>query len=582
MTTTMSPSIKEIKDEIDINRVEIKILYGSQTGYAQDVAERLARTLWRYHFNVSLVTSLDEYERTNLNHESMVIFICSTTGDGEEPDNMKSFWKFILRKNLPCDVLKSLKYAVFGLGDSSYTKFNFPAKKLFRRLSQLGAQAICPRGDGDDQHYLGLDGAFIPWQEQLIEALDIYYPMLNQLAPLSVDICPASNYHFEKINSSPITTSIESELMFCVIENKRITHPSHFQDTRSIVFESLDSDSPLDFHPGDIASFYPQNIHEDVDAFLNLMGWSEQGDDIYQITSSKNRIIPAFLSRPKTLKEIIKTFIDLRGVPRRTFIEYLRYFSNDKLEKEKFAEWLASPEGYEEMFAYLQRPRRTLLEVLADFRSFQFPLDYLIDAFPWIRPRSFSIASTPGCSKLELLIGIVEYRTRLSSPRYGLATQFVKHCLVPDSAFIPKVHLKISSGTMRLPSSNETPIIMVGPGLGVAPFRSFVQQRIKSGSNNNYLIFGCRYQDKDQYYKEEWDLLQEFGQLWYKLASSRDQEKKVYVQDVIRENGEILWELIYLKQAYIYVCGSSGSMPKEVLEAFQDIMVANLPNQENR
>ncbi|RHZ61877.1 hypothetical protein Glove_345g36 [Diversispora epigaea] len=155
---------------------QLLILYGSQTGYAQDIAERIERQARRRLFKTRLF-SMDSYDRTNLINEELVIFICSTTGQGDEPDNMRKFWKFLLRKNLPNDILNQLRFAVFGLGDSSYVKYNWPAKKLHKRLTQLGGQSLLSRGEGDDQHYLGVDGTFDPWLEELWKILMEKYPL---------------------------------------------------------------------------------------------------------------------------------------------------------------------------------------------------------------------------------------------------------------------------------------------------------------------------------------------------------------------------------------------------------------------
>ncbi|KAJ9082295.1 NAPDH-dependent diflavin reductase, variant 2 [Entomophthora muscae] len=480
---------------------------------------------------------------------------------------MKLFWKFLLRKNLPGNVLETLKYAVFGLGDSSYAKFNYPAKKLFRRLSQLGAHAACPRGDGDDQHFLGLDGGLIPWLKLLLEALSQQFPVPASMTPLDESVCPDPSFRLVE-TTRPSTPDDQVNLgLFQLIENRRITHPSHFQDIRHISFRP--KEHMPEFSPGDIASFTPQNLPEDVDSFIELMGWQAFSDVFFRLEAiSKAKAVPSFFCTPKTLREIVSKYVDLRGTPRRTLVEYLYYFSSDELEKEKFHEWLTTADGQEDMAAYLHRPRRTLLEVLADFRSYKVPLDYLLDAFAPIQARSFSIASSPKNECLDLMVGIVEYRTRLVQPRLGLATQFIKHMLtVPDA---PLIRITVSRGTMALPLS-DAPIIMVGPGLGIAPFRSFIQARAHSNIAQNYLISGCRFKEMDEHYADEWKKYVDEGLLWYRVAASRDQNTKRYVQHIIQENATLLWDLIHNNGAHVYVCGSSGSMPKEVMEAFQQI-----------
>lgn len=155
---------------------KLTILYGSQSGWAQDLAELIWRESKKYHF-VGHVLPMDKYDVRSLISEELVVFVCSTTGQGEEPDNMKSFWKFLLRKSLPSDSLIGMRFAVIGLGDSSYQKFNFVAKRLNRRLLQLGAKEIVPIGLCDEQHDLGLSAVSIPWISSLWNKLLTICPL---------------------------------------------------------------------------------------------------------------------------------------------------------------------------------------------------------------------------------------------------------------------------------------------------------------------------------------------------------------------------------------------------------------------
>ena len=155
---------------------KLTILYGSQTGEAQDLAEQIWRESKQYHFN-GTVTAMDNYDVQTLINESTVIFVCSTTGQGNEPDNMKAFWKFLLRKSLPANSLAGVNYAVLGIGDSSYSYFNFVAKRLNKRLQQLGAHAILPIGLCDEQHDLGLSAVSLPWVKDLWQELLVLSPL---------------------------------------------------------------------------------------------------------------------------------------------------------------------------------------------------------------------------------------------------------------------------------------------------------------------------------------------------------------------------------------------------------------------
>ncbi|KAK7850984.1 nadph-dependent diflavin oxidoreductase 1 [Quercus suber] len=154
-------------------RPKLVILYATQTGNALDAAERVAREAERRGCPVILL-SIDEYDVSSLPHEDTIIFVVSTTGQGDTPDSMKVFWKFLLQRNLSKHWLEGVRYAVFGLGDSGYQKYNFVSKKLDKRLSDLGAMAIVEKGLGDDQHPSGYEAALDPWMSSL-------WSMLNQI-----------------------------------------------------------------------------------------------------------------------------------------------------------------------------------------------------------------------------------------------------------------------------------------------------------------------------------------------------------------------------------------------------------------
>ena len=149
---------------------QLTILYGSETGTAADVAYTISRTALRRRLRVTLA-SMDEYDAADLIYEERVLFVVATAGQGDFPASAEAFWRFLLRDGLPADVLADTRFAVFGLGDSSYPRFNWPARKLTRRLAALGASEILEHGEADDQHYLGVEGTLLPWLEAFWAAL---------------------------------------------------------------------------------------------------------------------------------------------------------------------------------------------------------------------------------------------------------------------------------------------------------------------------------------------------------------------------------------------------------------------------
>ncbi|KAI8339167.1 hypothetical protein BC941DRAFT_422326 [Chlamydoabsidia padenii] len=551
----------------------LTILYGSETGCALDVAETLGRQARRRLFKVRVV-AMDDYDKTQLTEEQLIVFICSTTGQGEEPANMKKFWRFLLKKSLPHNLLNNIDCAVFGLGDSSYRKFNYPAKKLYRRLEQLGANLIHTRGDGDDQHYQGLDGALLPWLVTLWEKVMVKYPLSagqtcipdNQLLPPSFRVTFVDNVSNSQALQEPV--DLPGEFDMKVTSNERITAEDHFQDVRHIV---LTNESPaFSYSPGDIAVITPQNLPEDVDAFLEQMHWSDLANKYIEIhPNDEDKHLPHQWPQAMIFRDLFVKYLDVFGVPRRSFFEMLSYFTTNEDHVERLQEFI-SPEGQDDMWKYCQRPRRTIAEVLFDFTPVNIPFDYILDLFPPMHPRSFSIASSLKAhpQTMELCIGIVKYKTILRKIRRGVLTKWISTLQPGD--IIKRV--RVVSGTMNLPPA-ELPLIAIGPGTGIAPMRSFLEERITLNANKNVLFFGCRHKDKDYHYQEQWNQYKKDGKLQVFVAFSRDQESKVYVQDLLRQQSVMVWDMIENQQCKVILSGSSGKMPDQVAYALKQVFM---------
>ncbi|KAI8915796.1 hypothetical protein EDD86DRAFT_196835 [Gorgonomyces haynaldii] len=400
--------------------MRLLILYGSQTGYCQETAERIYREAKRYHLEPELL-AMDDYDRTRLPTEELVVFACSVTGQGDPPDNMRKFWRFLLRKDIPNDALSQMHFGVFGQGDSSYEKFNTPAKKLHKRLLQLGANPLLARGDGDDQHYLGVDGALDPWLQELWTAVLSKYPLKPGLQVISENVLPQPNFTIQFTTNSDLQVPTLEMHHGSVKENERLTSSQHFQDVRHLEIETT-----AGYEPGDIFVVYPKNDPEMVQRALDYFGWTEMADLPIQIEAKEVKINPRLL-QCKSLRELLTDYLDLFGKPRRYFFWLLSYFCADERHAEKLLE-LSSTEGQDELYGYAHRVRRTTFEVLQDFSSVKMPLQYLLDLIPPMRPRSFSISSSPSAhpNSIHLTVAIVEYQTRLQEPRKGVCTFWMK------------------------------------------------------------------------------------------------------------------------------------------------------------
>ncbi|XP_060697241.1 NADPH-dependent diflavin oxidoreductase 1 [Hemiscyllium ocellatum] len=562
---------------------KLLVLFGSQTGTAQDVAERIGREGVRRHFKCR-VMPLDSYTIAELIQEPLVVFVCSTTGQGEPPDNMKKFWRFIFRRNLPANSLSLMDCAVLGLGDSSYPKFNFVAKKLSKRLIQLGCNGLLPVGLGDDQHDLGPDAVIDPWLKQFWEqALDLY-PLPPGLNVLGDDIILPSKYSFQFEDDVTGGVSVEpydknAQAKFPpsqlhpfpaqMISNERVTDENHFQDVRLITFDI--TGSGIEYSAGDVAMIEPRNSPESVEQFCQLLRLDPNKTFLLKPNDSAIPL-PARLPQPCTVKYLLERYLDINCVPRRSFFDLLSYFSPDEMEREKLKEF-SSAEGQDELYSYCNRLRRTTLEILYDFphTTSAIPADYLFDLIPEIRPRAFSIASSQLAypSQIQILMAVVRYRTKLKKPRCGLCSSWLGSQNPQQNAvYVP---LWVKKGMLQFPTDTKTPVIMVGPGTGVAPFRAVIQERVVEGKKGNYLFFGCRGKSKDFFCRAEWEELNQKGLLTLITAFSRDQEDKIYVQHRIKENGSLIWKLIQNEQAYFYIAGNAKMMPTQVTDSLKSI-----------
>ncbi|KAF9442824.1 riboflavin synthase domain-like protein [Macrolepiota fuliginosa MF-IS2] len=559
MTANHAPSPHDEQDR------RLLILYATETGNAQDVSDRVARAARSLRFRCQIV-SVDCYSLENLVTEGLIVFVVSTTGSGVEPRSMTSLWNMLLSAQLPADLFEDLSFAVFGLGDTSYEKFCWPAKLLSRRLQGLGATEICERGEGDEQHPLGIDGALEPWLNTFSDAILALFPLPDAIPPtLTSKISPPRVVLQPAIASDASNPEhLPGSITATLTANQRTTAKDWFQDVRHFEFQ-LNED--VDYLPGDVAVIHPLASADEVEEFLGIMGWETAADESLLIKEKlEDQTLPPSLPNTFTLRMMFTRYLDFNAVPRRTFFQYLRDFTSDDLEREKLEEFL-SKEGADELYDYCYRVRRTIREILAEFRHVSIPKDYIFDVFPFLRPRQFSIASSAKehPRQVQLCIAIVKYRTKLKIPRKGVCTSYLS-TLEPGI----KLDIEIQKGFIRLPPSINTPVICVGPGTGVAPMRAVIEERLYLGSQSNTLYFGCRSATKDYHYAEEWRRYAEEHGLAYRVAHSRDGPegvKRIYVQDLIEEDSHRIWRLIEDEKAWVYISGSSNKMPAAVRAA---------------
>ena len=377
-------------------------------------------------------------------------------------------------------------------------------------------------------------------------------------------------------------------------ENRRMTPESHWQDVRKLILTTKDH---VDYMPGDVLTLYPQNPEEDVKQLLECMDWTEVADQKIQYTESKltsdldieSPLPDVPSSQPTTLRELLTNYLDFNTIPRRSFFSTIVHFTNDPFQKDRLLEF-TKPEYLDELYDYTTRPRRSILEVLQEFDTVKIPWQWAVSVLPELRGRQFSIASggklkgsDNDSTRFELLVAIVKYKTVIKKIRQGTCSRYVAD-LPPGTA----LNVTLQRGGLGLSKSRPMqPVIMIGPGTGVAPIRSLIWERLhetqKSATafedhsnaildrpnsmGETVLFFGGRSRSADYYFEHEWQDLQGRMPLRVFTAFSRDQSKKIYVQDVIKEQSALVYRLLYELKGIVYICGSSGKMPQAVREA---------------
>ncbi|XP_068984794.1 NADPH-dependent diflavin oxidoreductase 1 isoform X4 [Bombus flavifrons] len=543
--------------------MRITILYGSETGTAQDVAEQIWKTAKRKGLESS-VFAMNDYNVQNLDTEKMIVFVVATTGQGDPPNNMRQFWRLLLRKNLPTTLLSNVKYGILGLGDSSYQKFNFAAKKLNRRLMQLGAKELLPIGLADDQHDLGIDAVVDSWLEEMwmkvgntfnISIIDLINNENNIIERFHISERDRNSMNNEycsvhDIFMEEVFTNNEVKVG-TIIENVRTTAQDHFQDVRLIKFRS----DNINYQPGDIVYVRPKNSQKQIEKFFDVLNDNNvqlNPDMLIQVTEKEIKV-PNVLKQILTLYQIVEQYWDLSFKPRRSTMRLLSLISENKLEKDKLDEFTTAS-GQEELYNYINRPRRTILELLADFphTTSKLNVKLLFEIMSPIKPRAFSIASSLRITENEihLLVAVVKYKTKLLEPRYGLCSNWLASLKKED-----KIIFWIQKGTFKF--EYNKPMIFIGPGTGIAPFRSAILDKCALDDNLNdcVLFFGCRNKKKDYHCKDDFEYLSLQKGLNLFCAFSRDQEHKIYVQHVIHSQKQLCWEFLN-RNGNIYLAGT--------------------------
>ncbi len=503
---------------------KLTIIFASQTGNAKGVAEALEQEAQAAGIAVQLFDASD-YKGKDLAKETHVIFVASTNGEGEAPDNALELHEFLQSKKAP--KLPNLQYGVIGLGDSSYEFFCQTGKDFDAFLEKLGAKRFIDRVDCDVDY----DAPAAEWRAKALESVkEALVSSQAQVVQLPVGHAATSHSQYNKQN--PYTATL--------MTSQKITGRDSGKDVRHIEIDL--ADSGLTYQPGDALGVWYENsaqLANSVAAAVGLSGVESvevEGESLslhsalvskYEITGANPQFVTKFaeLSGSKKLQKLVE-------------------------DKDKLREYAANTQ---------------IVDVLKEKKT-KLSAEQLISLLRRLTPRLYSIASSQSevDEEVHLTVGIVEYDVD-GEVRQGGASSYLGQRLEEGESV--KVFIE-HNNNFKLPQDDSTPVIMIGPGTGIAPFRSFIQERDNRGADGkNWLFFGDRTFTQDFLYQVEWQKYLKSGILTrLDVAFSRDQHEKVYVQHRVLEQAEQVWQWLQ-DGAYVYICGDATRMAKDVHEA---------------
>jgi len=499
---------------------EVTVLFGSQSGNCQRLGKALSQRLQQAGFSVTL-SCMSEYKTSDLRKVKSLLVLVSTHGEGDPPDKAKTFYDFLHSKRAP--KLAGARFAVLALGDLSYKHYCKTGKDFDARLEELGAARLHARADCDVDYQDTADA----WMEAVLAALG---PSGGVTSAPSVSALAAAAGQSEYSRNRPFSAE--------VLENINLNGRGSEKETRYLKL-SL-ADSGLTFEPGDALGLWPENHPHLVNDLLAAMQWSP--DELVPVGKEE---------RP--LGEALAKHYEVTLLTR-PLLEGAAQFSRDGLKD-------LVTKGDDEISAYLVG--RDLLDLVRDFALGGTPAKDFVRVLRRLPPRLYSISSSQKTNpdEVDLTVAAVRYHAH-GRQRYGTCSVHCAERLQPGDKVPVFVH---TNPNFRLPEHPDTPVIMIGPGTGVAPFRAFLEEREEAGhAGKNWLFFGDQRFRTDFLFQLEWQRWVKRGHLArMDVAFSRDTACKVYVQHRMAEASAELYDWLQ-NGAAVYVCGDEKRMAPDV------------------
>lgn len=522
-TATLAPSPSAAVPAQPVSK-DVTVIYGSQTGNSEGLAKKTAQHLEEKGFQVTL-SSMSDFKPNNLKKIHNLLMIVSTHGEGDPPDNALSFHEYVHGRRAP--KLDHLSFSVLSLGDSSYEFFCQTGKEFDERFKELGGTRLTDRVDCD----LDYDEPFSEWLQGVTSSLSE-----GEAAAFPQESAGESN------QTAATEYSRTNPFYAEVLENINLNGRGSNKETRHLEL-SLEG-SGLVYEPGDSLGIYPTNDPALVDELITTCGWN--ADEAVTVHKNGDTL---------PLKEALTSHFEITVLTKPLLQKLADLTKNEALHA------LLEEGNEEKLKAYLAG--RDLVDAARDFGPFEGTAADFTAILRKIPARLYSIASSLKANEEEvhLTIGAVRYDAH-GRERQGVCSILCAERLEPGDTL--PVYIQHNQN-FKLPENPDAPIIMVGPGTGIAPFRSFMQEREEIGaSGKSWLFFGDQHFVTDFLYQTEWQKWLKDGVLTkMDVAFSRDSDEKVYVQHQMKKQSKELFE--WLEQgAYVYVCGDEKHMAHDV------------------
>ena len=588
----------------DADKLPLAIFFGSQSGTAETFAHELAEEARAFGFRTH-VHDLQDYDRDSLAEESFVVFLLATFGEGDPTDNAAEFYEWINQEEREAGSMKAVTFGVFALGNRQYEHFCNIGRRVDHRMAELGGTRLLEHGEGDDDG--SLEDDFLSWKSIFWARTKATFGLAETSAAalgfkpsFAMDIkTPEAAAKYVGGVSPLICDPKHKPILASLVENRQLRsdagaefelqYNEQGESTRHLELDV--SALRLSYVTADNLGVCPCNPSEVVDAMCLRMKLNPAM--VFSLKAMGKRKAP--VPSPCSVRDAFTWYLDFQSVPRAALLTTFLQYTNEQAEKDLLLSW--THDGKEDFY----REERGILEVLAELPGLSIPFLDFLELCPKIQPRFYTISSSSLVQpkQVSITVALSTHNKTRGRVYHGLASTYLcalkpqeRVCvfLRPSGFRLPKpkrtfvntapaaagASASSSAAASSLSSTSVLPpILMVGPGTGVAPFRAFVQEfgylraRSLPSFPETYLFFGCRHRDQDFIYQSEMESAVAGGQLTQLFtAFSRESGQKVYVQSDLKAHAVKVWKLISASRAYFYVCGST-LMGRQVKECVQ-------------